>query len=624
MRPRSFVLPTTRWNDEPMKSKTPQSTSLLSPFNQCLRQRSLIRLLLLSLVFALPVSAADLTHTFGVVDGTGNIPDGVLVYIGTSADNLTQEIDLGFVPLGERDARWVDVTLDDQLDHYVAVATYIDSTSGQLISEPSSPHHFPAVVPAPEPGTDSYFEDFESYALGSSPTDWLATGPSNSLVEDSSIFSIMQLADGNRVYGTTSKQTNIHSHHITDGSASWQNYEFGGSFAVSESNANIGITLYSDYPNSDTYYRLRSYKGTSFKLNSHGSSYLKCEGITDTGVPLEGNRWYHFRFRASNEASGTHLQAKVWGHDSVEPGAWQVDCMESQAILSAGQVGLWTMGSGEKVWDDLYLVSTEASPLPLPQPEPEPQPLPDRDGDGVSDADDNCVEIHNPNQADTDSDGQGDACELSEEETTLYSEDFTGYIDGQNPTGWYDSAADNSLNEADGNFMAMELEDGNIVLGTESTDRNIHSHYVVNNSSSWNDYEFTGQFVQTNRSGGIGVTLYSDFPNSDAYYRLRAVRGRTFQLASHGAGNSDCNRALRDTGVSPASDVWFNFRVQALTEGLGTRVQAMIWPDGSTEPTDWQTSCLYSTAPLTGGSPGVWSMGPGAKFWDNFVVKSVK
>ncbi len=617
-----FALPTTRWTDEPMKPEPTPSISLLSPFNQCPHLCSLTRRLLLSLLFALPVSAADLTHTFGVADGPGNTPDGVLVYIGNTADSFTQEIDMGSVPLGERDARWIEITLDDQVDHYITVATYIDSSIGRLTSEFSSPHLFSAVVSTPDAGTSAYFEDFESYAIGSDPSGWLATAASNSLLEDSSVFGITQLSDGNMVYGTTSERTNIHSHHVIDGSAGWQNYEFGGSFAVSELNSGTGITLYSDYPNSDSYYRLRSYRGRSFSLSSHGSSSLQCEGRTDTGVALQDSRWYHFRFRASNEASGTHLQAKVWSHGSAEPGDWQVDCTDPQATLRAGQVGLWAMGSGEKVWDDLYVVSTEASPPETPSPEPLPLPLPDRDGDGMSDADDNCVEVYNPDQADTDSDGQGNACELDEQ--TLYSEDFTGYIDGQEPTGWYDSDAGNSLLEADRNFMVMELEDGNLVLGTESTDRNIHSHYIINNSATWIDYEFSGQFVQTNTAGGVGVTVYSDFPNSNAYYRLRTYRGKNFELSAHGNGSSNCSRILRNTGVSPASDVWFNFRLQAFGEGLGTRVQAKVWSDGSTEPMEWQTSCMYSTAPRAGGSPGVWSMGLGSKFWDNLIIKTIK
>ena len=44
-------------------------------------------------------------------------------------------------------------------------------------------------------------------------------------------------------------------------------------------------------------------------------------------------------------------------------------------------------------------------------PDPGPPPEPDRDGDGILDARDNCPDDSNPDQADADGDGIGDACE---------------------------------------------------------------------------------------------------------------------------------------------------------------------------------------------------------------------
>ncbi|MFH2006928.1 MAG: thrombospondin type 3 repeat-containing protein [bacterium] len=45
---------------------------------------------------------------------------------------------------------------------------------------------------------------------------------------------------------------------------------------------------------------------------------------------------------------------------------------------------------------------------------PDASDLPDRDGDGVPDDQDNCPDEPNPTQADTDLDGEGDACELQD------------------------------------------------------------------------------------------------------------------------------------------------------------------------------------------------------------------
>ncbi len=45
-------------------------------------------------------------------------------------------------------------------------------------------------------------------------------------------------------------------------------------------------------------------------------------------------------------------------------------------------------------------------------------PIPDADGDGVPDGNDNCVDVANPDQADTDEDGRGDACDTKAFPTT--------------------------------------------------------------------------------------------------------------------------------------------------------------------------------------------------------------
>jgi len=50
-------------------------------------------------------------------------------------------------------------------------------------------------------------------------------------------------------------------------------------------------------------------------------------------------------------------------------------------------------------------------PGPLPTPTPTPTPPPDTDGDGVPDAQDKCPTTPNPDQADRDHDGLGDACD---------------------------------------------------------------------------------------------------------------------------------------------------------------------------------------------------------------------
>lgn len=55
----------------------------------------------------------------------------------------------------------------------------------------------------------------------------------------------------------------------------------------------------------------------------------------------------------------------------------------------------------------------EPPPTPPPPPPPPPKPLPDRDHDGVPDVKDNCPDVYNPDQADSDHNGIGDACDTA-------------------------------------------------------------------------------------------------------------------------------------------------------------------------------------------------------------------
>ena len=120
----------------------------------------------------------------------------------------------------------------------------------------------------------------------------------------------------------------------------------------------------------------------------------------------------------------------------------------------------------------------------------------------------------------------------------------------------------------------------------------------------------------THPDGGVGVTIYSDYPDSDGYYRLRRYRGSAFHLSPHGSSGACVGST--ETDVRPSALRWYQFRIQAFAEDSGVRVRAKVWEQGQAEP-DWQADCFHS-APHSSGFPGVWSMGPGEKYWDDLEL----
>ena len=182
------------------------------------------------------------------------------------------------------------------------------------------------------------------------------------MAENDSLFEVFDL-NGDKVFGTTSTQTNIHSHHTGSGIDTLSGYEYSGRMMMTASNGDIGVTFFSQYPNTDAYYRLRQYGTGAFHIAPHPHG-TNVNGDTDTGVFPSPNVWYWFRILVEDTGSRTEIRAKVWPENSAEPAAWQVDCYDSSASrLTAGTIGVWSMGSGSKYWDDLTV--TPLGPLPL-------------------------------------------------------------------------------------------------------------------------------------------------------------------------------------------------------------------------------------------------------------------
>jgi hypothetical protein len=105
-------------------------------------------------------------------------------------------------------------------------------------------------------------ENFQNHPVGSSPSMWLSTKANNSMVEDKNLFKVFNI-NKNRVFGTTSTLTNIHSHSVKSYVDKLSSFEYSGRMMMTHQDSGIGVTFLSHYPFADNYYRLMRSRWTS-------------------------------------------------------------------------------------------------------------------------------------------------------------------------------------------------------------------------------------------------------------------------------------------------------------------------------------------------------------------------
>lgn len=316
--------------------------------------------------------------------------DGFLVLRGSAPNDTTDQQDVG-VPTSTDGVFTYSVELLETPETYVTVVAYnadgqsLPSESKLFGTAPATPPSGGGNPPPPEPDpelTDGepLFPPVSGALLAgdfSEPlsTAWVQTGANNSLAETSGLFDVRGVA-GTNALSTTSDASNIHAHFVPSGSSSWTDYEVRGRFYVASSSGGVGVTLFSDYPNSDTYYRLRRVgaEGEDFTLSAHPdiATAMTCSAPSTGVVPTAGS-WYLFRLRAQDTGSGSRIEAKVWRQGAGEPGSWQARCDDDRGVRrTSGNIGVWSMGAGLKAWDDLEIVPLDGAPAPATGPPPPP------------------------------------------------------------------------------------------------------------------------------------------------------------------------------------------------------------------------------------------------------------
>ena len=141
---------------------------------------------------------------------------------------------------------------------------------------------------------------------------------------------------------------------------------------------------------------------------------------------------------------------------------------------------------------------------------------PDTDGDTIADATDNCPNVSNSDQIDTDNDNSGDACDGDD--------DGDGVIDTEdtfplNATEWIDSDNDGTGDNADPDNST----EGRVYLMTTSTSANITQLHLVNSSDT--PQQFTGTLYNFNGTllGTANTPLHNGVVHSQARLILSAT-----------------------------------------------------------------------------------------------------
>lgn len=217
------------------------------------------------------------------------------------------------------------------------------------------------------------------------PPFWLDTGPNNSMSPSPGLFSRL-CVQSRPAFGTSSTLTNIHSHVVGAGTEAWTNYAYSGRMMIGDLGAGIGVTFLSDYPNSDSYYRLRRFQNIpSFHIAPHPQDIASVAGDIDSGVAPQPGVWYNFYIEVQDTGTLTYIRAKVWPTGQALPADWQIQCYDASANRrTAGTYGVWGNGTGPKYWNDLSAAQLACDA--------------DSDSDGLPDCADACP--HNPDKQD--------------------------------------------------------------------------------------------------------------------------------------------------------------------------------------------------------------------------------
>ena len=191
--------------------------------------------------------------------------------------------------------------------------------------------------------------------------------------------------------------------------------------------------------------------------------------------------------------------------------------------------------------------------------------------------------------------------------------DFADNPPGPVVSGWVDTTNNFSLSVDDTLFDVVSVG-GNPMLHTASTASDVHSHAAGANQIRSN-FEIRGRLAMDHPDASIGVTTYSGYPAEDVYYRIGRESGGAFRFT----GRPGLNCSSEDSDVIPVAGEWIRFKIDVIDEVDQNRIRAKLWSESESEPSEPQIECVDARSDRPSqGTFGVWSGGPGNKYWDDF------
>jgi RHS repeat-associated protein len=215
----------------------------------------------------------------------------------------------------------------------------------------------------------TYTDDFQSYGEHANPPGWIDSSVGTPKPQAAGLYKTWgDPTQGNKatnvVYGTKQAsgkadpagRMGTFSTYSAKTFSGTGRFEYRGRFIRTTSDARIGLTFFSSYPDKDSYYLaglMPETDGTlTMQLLAFGAGTPS--GTIDSKFSPDPNKWYWFDIQADALTSETHIRARFWLDGSTEPTTWSIDASDTSAArLTQGRIGTWAAIKGESYIDDL-------------------------------------------------------------------------------------------------------------------------------------------------------------------------------------------------------------------------------------------------------------------------------